>query len=59
MTPSLHYQPQTNSGKVTVMVNHLLLFSIMDYQTANGWNNTECYKKQMKRTELTSKTVRA
>jgi hypothetical protein len=58
MTPALTYQPQTNSGKVTVTVNHYLLLSIMDYQTVNGWNNTECYERQIKRTELTCKTVK-
>lgn len=49
---------QTNSGTSTLTVNYALLLSIMDYQKANGWNNEDLREKQMKRTELTCKTVR-
>ena len=58
MNNNLKYQPQTNSGKVTVTVNEQLLFSISDYQKEWGWNNDRLREAQIERTKLTCKTVR-
>ena len=55
MTP---HQPQTNSGSVTVTINRPLKESIEDYIAQWGWNNEERRERQMKRTELTCKTVK-
>ncbi len=55
MTP---HQPQTNSGSVTVTINHLLKISIQEYIDQWGWNNEERRERQMKRTKLTCKTVK-
>lgn len=59
MTPPLTYRPQTNSGKVTVTVNHVLKQSIQEYIDQWGWNNCDLREAQIKRTEKYCKTVSA
>lgn len=59
MTNTHEYQPQINSGGQNSFLNKELIKSIDKFQSANGWNNEPLREAQMKRTELTCRTIKA
>lgn len=58
MTNTHEYQPQINSGGQNSFLNKELIKSIDKFQSANGWNNDTLREAQMKRTELTCRTIK-
>ena len=57
MTITHEFQPQINSGGQNSYLNTELIKTIDKFQSSYGWNNEERREKQLKRTELTCKTV--
>ena len=58
MTPDLTYQPQTNSGTSTLIIDKMHAWFISLHIRKYGWNNEPLREAQMKRTKKTCRTIK-